>query len=67
MIKGDFGIDCKNCWCLTCIKNDSGYCNNCEKCSGNIGYDNWMMECEKYKECKNPEETIKIILGDIIE
>ena len=66
MSAGDFGVDCENCWCLTCIKNDETICKNCSRCDGNISYRNWMMDCEKCKECKNPEEDIEMILDNII-
>lgn len=66
MGEGDFGADCENCWCLTCIKNDEAICKNCSKCDGNISYSNWMMDCENCKECENPEETIEIILDNVI-
>lgn len=62
MNEGDFGVDCENCWCLTCIKNDNN-CQNCNNCNGNLGYSRWIMDCDSCAECENPEETAKIILG----
>lgn len=62
---GDFGVECENCECLTCMNNDGCICKNCFNCSGNLGYNNWKMNCKKYDECENPEQTIKIVLGDI--
>lgn len=64
MNEGDFGIECENCECLTCTKNDDK-CKNCAKCNGNINYSNWMMDCKKYNECNRPEENTKIILNGI--
>ena len=60
-----FGVECENCECLTCIKNDELECNNCSKCNGCRGYSKWKMNCKNYNECKNADESIKIVLGNI--
>lgn len=69
MEKGEFGVECEECECSTCIKNDDAICQNCNKCNGCcngcMNYNRWKIDCKKYKECKNPEENIKIILGNI--
>lgn len=68
MEKGDFGVDCETCECLICKKNDN-CCQNCVKCNGDSNrhaYDRWKKDCNKCEVCNNPEETIKIILGDTI-
>lgn len=66
MIVGDYGEECENCQCLICLRNDDAICPNCGKCNGSISYSKWMMDCKKYDECKNPEETIKTVLGSIL-
>lgn len=62
----EFGLECENCECLTCIKNDDSICQNCSKCNGNKGYSKWKMNCRKCEECNNPEETINVVLGGIV-
>lgn len=61
----DYGEECENCQCLACLKNDVT-CFNCAKCNGCNGYSQWMMDCNKYQECKDPEKTIKTILKIVI-
>jgi hypothetical protein len=63
---GDFGVECENCECLVCIKNDDAKCQNCSSCNGDKGYNKWKMNCKRFVECENPEETIQTVLGDII-
>jgi len=63
MIDDEFGEECENCQCLTCLRN--GMCSNCDKCNGCNGYSKWKMNCKKYEECKNPEETIELNLRHI--
>ncbi len=65
--KGDFGIECSTCECICCTKNDDD-CKNCIDCSGDASseaYDKWMMDCTTYGQCENPEENIRIVLGEV--
>lgn len=66
MGKGDFGVECENCECLTCIKNDDAICQNCSKCNGCVSYSKWEMNCKKYEGCKKPEESIKVVLDGVV-
>lgn len=34
---GDFGVECENCECLVCVKNDDAKCQNCSSCNGDKG------------------------------
>jgi hypothetical protein len=62
----EYGEECETCQCLICTKNDSE-CFNCTECNSCNGYDNCMMKCPKYVECKNAEETVSFILNDIFK
>jgi hypothetical protein len=61
----DFGAECENCECLTCVNNDDAKCQNCLSCNGNISYNQWMMDCKECEECQCPEETVQIVLSSI--
>lgn len=66
MESGDFGGECENCECLTCTKNDESICKNCSRCTGDKGYSKWKMDCKRYKQVENSDETIDIILGSVV-
>ena len=51
----EYGEECTNCECWSCMRNDINICQNCDKCNGNVSYNRWMMECDEYSECKYPE------------
>lgn len=67
MLQGDYGEECENCECLTCIKNDESICKNCSKCNGDISYSKWKMNCKRYEQCDNSDDTIEIIFGNILK